>query len=69
VSYVIDRPIMHYINEERARCAALAKRLARGTDKEFLIHCIDYSVQPEEIAERRVRFAEMSPPDDVEDLM
>lgn len=61
--------IQDYIEEERARCAALAMKLARGFDKDFLIHCIEYSVQPIETDERRKRFDEMTPVEDIEDLM
>lgn len=65
-----DKFITHYIEEERKRCAQLCAVLARGTDKNFLIHCIEHSVQPSEIKERRARFAEFpSPADDIEDLM
>lgn len=64
-----ERFITHYIEEERTRCAQLCAKLARGVDKEFLIHCIDYSIQPGEIEKRRKRFNEMKPVDDIEDLM
>jgi hypothetical protein len=60
---------MSWVEEERARCAALATKLARGADRDFLIHCINYSVQPIETDERRKRFAEMTPVEDIEDLM
>ena len=64
-----EKLIMDYIEEERARCAALATKLARGFDKDFLVHCIEYSVQPIETDERRKRFAEMTVIEDIEDLM
>lgn len=54
---------------KRARCAALAAKLGRGFDKDFLVHCIEYSVQPIETDERRKRFAEMTVIEDIEDLM
>ena len=64
-----EKLIMEYVEEERARCAALAAKLARGTDRDFLIHCINYSVQPIETDERRKRFDEMTVIEDIEDLM
>jgi hypothetical protein len=60
---------MSWVEEERDRCAALAVKLARGTDRDFLIHCINFSVQPSETDERRKRFDEMTPVEDIEDLM
>lgn len=62
-----ERIVMEYVEEERARCAALVAKLARGADRDFLIHCINYSVQLIEIDERRKRFLEFA--DDIEDLM
>lgn len=66
-----DKFTMVYVEKERERCAQLCAVLARGADKDFLIHCINYSVQPSEIKERRARFAEFpsAPADDIEDLM
>ncbi len=69
MSYIIDRTIMSYIEEERARCAALVVKLARGADKSFLIHCINFSVQPSATEDRRTRFDEMSADEGIEDLL
>ena len=60
--------VMSWVEEERARCAALAAKLG-GLDKDFLVHCIEYSVQPIETDERRKRFVEMTVIEDIEDLM
>jgi hypothetical protein len=64
-----NKLIMDYIEEERERCAVLAAKLARGPDRDFLIHCINYAVQLSEIEERRKRFIEMTVIEDIEDLM
>jgi len=60
--------IMSYVEQERARCVALCKALAKGVDKDFLIHCIEYSIQPNEVADRRKYFADLGG-NDIEDLM
>jgi hypothetical protein len=59
-----DKFIIHYVSEERNRCLALCDEMdwSTGDDKEFLMHCIEYSVQPGEVEERRKRFNEMQPP-------
>jgi len=69
VSYVIDRPIMQFVREERARCRALVVALARGADKEFLLYALDNAYSVEELPEQRKRFAEFQPEDPLEDLM
>ena len=58
-----EKLIMDWVEEERARCLALV--VALDGEKSFLLHCIVYSVQPSEIDERRKRFNEITPPDDV----
>lgn len=58
---VTDQYIMTYVEKERERCAQLCATLARGPDKDFLIHCIHYSIMPNEIEDRRSRYAEMTP--------
>jgi len=65
-----DKLTMAYVEEERARCAQLCLTLAGGPDKAFLIHCINYSVQPSEIDDRRTRYEEMASEDaGLEDLL
>jgi hypothetical protein len=68
MSYIMDRPIMSYINEERARCRALVMRLTRGADKEFLLYALDNAVTVEELGDHRKRFEELRS-DNIEDLM
>lgn len=58
-----EKYIMKYVAEERARCAALAKKV-RG---DLLIFCIEAPYSVDELATARQRFAEM--PSDAEDLM
>jgi hypothetical protein len=58
---------MDYTTEERNRCRHLVEKLARGAGKEFLLFCIDKSVQHNEIEQFRQRFAEFTP--DVEDIL
>jgi hypothetical protein len=56
-----DKLIMDYVSEERNRCILLCEALTKGVwfaDREFLIHCIEYSVQPNEVEARRKRYAE-----------
>jgi hypothetical protein len=60
---------MNFVREERARCRALVAKLARGTDKEFLLYALDNAVSVEEIPEQRRRFEELQPEDPLEDLM
>lgn len=67
MSYIIDRTIQSYINEERERCAALVKLLLN--EEKFLLYCISAPVYPNEIDDQRKRFEELQPIDDLEDLM
>lgn len=61
-----------FINEERARCAALVEAIDH---KQFLLYCINAPVHPgEDLVHFRKRFDELQPEpapvrDDVEDLM
>jgi len=66
MSYVIDRPIMRFVTEERDRCRALIVALRREPD--YLLYCIDNAICADEIDAHRTRFAEFQS-DDVEDLM
>ncbi len=60
---IAEKYISTYVNEERARCAALAKKV-RG---DLLIFCIEHAYTVEELDTARQRFAEQ--PDSAEDLM
>jgi hypothetical protein len=62
-----DKFIMHYVELERARCAALSRVVA---DQAFLTYCIENSVQMHEIEDQRERFDEFATvDDDIESLM
>jgi hypothetical protein len=61
------RLIQEYIDDERARCAALVKALISEPD--FLLYCISAPVYPDEIGDQRMRFAELPDKDNFEDLM
>lgn len=65
MSYIIDRTIQSYIDDERARCRALVVALL--DEREFLLYCIDTPVSPNEVETHRQRFEETA--DDFEDLM
>ena len=65
---MMDKGTQHYINEERARCAALVKLLRAEPD--FLVFCIETPVHPgEDLDHWRKRFEEHKPVDPFEDLM
>jgi hypothetical protein len=64
-----DKIIQDYIEMERARCASLVTKLARGPDKAFLLFAIDRAVTLADIPHQRKMFDQMSPNDDFEDLM
>jgi len=69
VSYVIDRPIQQFIEEERERCAALAKKLAQGSDADFLAYCIENAIAvTDDLAHWRKRFGEVSGDSGEDDL-
>lgn len=70
MSYVIDRPIMTFVRDERARCAALARAI--GPETSFLIFCIDNSYEINETERAREMFDQLQPiekTETVEDLM
>lgn len=64
---MIDRPIMFYIEQERARCLALAKKLARGADAGLLAFCLENSYSVSEIPTARKRFNDQGG-DNIDDL-
>lgn len=67
MSYIYEHPIMHYVREERGRCAALAKALVQ--DAELLMFCINNTYNVTEIDTARKRLIELQPVDEFEDLM
>jgi hypothetical protein len=76
MSYIIDRTIQSYIDDERDRCAKLIELLA--DEPGYLMYCIRTPVHPDEIdGHHRSRYVELQPvpdeidpvPDDLADLM
>jgi hypothetical protein len=65
------RLIQDYIDEERARCAALVRAYRPWHSREFLSYCIENSVQLADRDAARKRFDELKTDDDddIEDLM
>jgi hypothetical protein len=66
MSYVIDRPIMTFVTEERARCRALVSSI---TDQALLLFCIDHAYHVTDLEIAKKRFEELKPVDPFEDLM
>jgi hypothetical protein len=62
---VIDRTIQSYIDDERKRTVALARKISGG----LLIYCIENSYSVSEIATARERYEQSKPVVDTEDLM
>lgn len=71
MSYIFDRTIQSYIDQERERCVALVEALIDEPD--FLRYCLTAPVYPKEIDEQRKRFIELTPQveqsDDIDSLM
>lgn len=60
MSYIYDRPIQKYIDEERARCRALIE--LDHIEKRYLLWCIDNVIHADQVGEFHTRYQEFGNP-------